>query len=97
MRRLLLGALACALALDAAAQARFGSEPRPAPSAAPTQGSRPFAAEPHRTPEAERCANFRRELRDARRAEREAGTTTSRDQASLRRQHIEQARQKAGC
>jgi hypothetical protein len=34
----------------------------------------------------DRCANFRSELRDARRAEREAITTTQSDQASLRRQ-----------
>ena len=58
---------------------------------------------PHRSPETDRslpvdrCANFRSELRDARRAEREAITTTQSDQASLRRQRVLEQSQKAGC
>ena len=98
MRALFIGMLACAWASEAAAQPRWGTPDRPAMrQAAPAQESRPFAAPLQRSPQAERCANFRRELREARRAEREAGTTTGSNQASLRRQEIERARQEAGC
>ena len=82
----------------AAAQARFGTTQAPSRQAPPaSQETRPFAASPHRTVRSERCANFQRELETARNAEREARTTTSSDQASLRRQQIELAMQKAGC
>lgn len=88
-----------ALSFDGAAQPRLGAAEESArrPARPSSQETKPFAASPRRSPEAERCANFRRELRDARRAEREAATTTSSDQASLRRQRLEEARQKAGC
>jgi hypothetical protein len=56
---------------------------------------------PHRAPnfdsQNERCASFRSELRDARRAEREATTTTASDQASARRQRVLEQSQQAGC
>lgn len=81
-------------------QSRFGAEPERKPSA-----SRPSSAAsgvqrgaaPYRDAQAERCANFREELRDARRRERQAGTTTSSDQASLHRQDVLEQAQKAGC
>ena len=98
MRGLLLGALACALALGVAAQPPLAAEPRSRHEAPPpAQENRPFAAPPHRSAEAERCATVRRELRAARRAEREAGTTTSGNQAAMREQHVVEAMQKAGC
>jgi hypothetical protein len=92
----LLRVLILALAPLAAAQAQI----RPG-----TVGevSRSTPHRPHRAPETDRslpvdrCANFRSELRDARRAEREAITTTQSDQASLRRQRVLEQSQKAGC
>jgi hypothetical protein len=97
MRIVLLLALA-AVTADVTAQARFGTtqgSPRQAPSS--SQDTRPFAAAPNRTPLAERCANFQRELRAARAHEREALTTGDRDQAATHRQEIFEAKQKAGC
>jgi hypothetical protein len=99
-RVLVLGALVSALGFDAAAQPRFGATQDSARHAAPppaSQETKPFAASPHRSPEAERCANFRRELRAARMQEHRASTTTGRDQAATHRQKIFESMQKAGC
>ena len=94
----LLAALAVALAAQAVAQPRFAPPQGSAQPAQPAASDgRPFASSPYPTPEAERCANFQRELQAALNAEREARTTTSSDQASLRRQQIEEQIQKAGC
>jgi hypothetical protein len=98
MKGLLVGVLAAACALPATAQPRFGPVQEPArqpPSSAPS--ARPFAATPYRSAEDERCANFRRELHAAYEAERQAGTTTARDQAATHRQQIFESMQKAGC
>lgn len=96
-----LAVLAClfaAVTLPAQAQLRRDGERTARPSTPPagdvtgsTQSRR------HRSPQSDRCANFRVELRDARRAEREALTTTQSDQASLRRQRLLEQSQKAGC
>jgi hypothetical protein len=94
----LLAALAIALAGQAVAQPRFAAPPNSGqPAQPPAQDARPFASSPYPTLQAERCANFERELQAALNAEREARTTTSSDQASLRRQQIEDQMQKAGC
>lgn len=95
------------LAFGATALAQpWGQEPKPGlrgerkpqSTPPPAQPQRPFAAEPKRSARsAERCDNFRRELRQARRQEREAITTGQGNQLSLRRQQIEEARQRAGC
>jgi uncharacterized membrane protein len=95
--RALVSVLLIFFVTGAGAQARFGTVERPAPGTPATQEKRPFAASPQRTPQAERCANFRRELRAARQQEREAGTTTGRDQTATHRQEIFAAMQKAGC
>lgn len=93
-----LVALLVAIAIPAAAQQRrIDGQPSPAPQAAPGDVIRQPRARPHRAPISDRCANFAAELRDARRAEREATTTTSSDQASLRRQRVLEASQQAGC
>jgi hypothetical protein len=97
--RLLL--LSMAMATGALAQPRFGAEPArgqsaPPASAAPSSGAR-FGATPYRSTQDQRCANFRKELRAARMQERQAVTTTSRDQASLHRQDLLEQMQKAGC
>ena len=92
--------LAGAAVLDAGAQARWGSVPESPsrrPSPAPADAGRPFAATPYRGADQERCANFRKELREARRRERQAGTTTGADQASMDRQRILETMHKAGC
>ncbi|HEX7053433.1 MAG TPA: hypothetical protein VF211_05790 [Burkholderiales bacterium] len=90
--------LACAALAAGAAQAEMRRDgarsARPAPMGDVT---RSVPARPPRSPHAGRCANFRAEVRDARRAEREAITTTQRDQAAARYWQTEQARQKAGC
>lgn len=83
------------------AQPRLGAAPEPgrhsAPAAAPAQGSARLGASPYADTQAERCANLRRELRSARRHEREAGTTGSSDQASARHQDLLAQMQRAGC
>jgi len=85
------------------AQAQMHGERGIRPATASDDATRVAPARPHRSPRAEtplqadRCANFRSELRDARRAEREAITTTQSDQASLRRQRVLEQSQKAGC
>jgi Flp pilus assembly protein TadB len=91
---------ASALALNAAAQAPFGAEPkrgsqRQSPST--TKETRPFAAQPSGTPEAERCRNYRRQIREVERKEREANTTGLADQLALERQKIVEQQQRAGC
>jgi hypothetical protein len=92
----LLRVLVLALVPLAAAQAQIrpgtvSESPRSTPH-------RPHRApEPDRSVPIDRCANFRSELRDARRAEREAITTTQSDQASLRRQRLLEQSQRAGC
>lgn len=93
--------IALALALPAHAQPRFAPVPEgrhsaPPASPAPSSGAR-FGATPYADPQAERCANLRKEYRAARHREREAGTTTSSDQASLHRQDLLEQLQKAGC
>ena len=91
-----------ALMTAAFAQARWGAEPQgrqsapPPPPPAPSSGAR-WGATPHRDAQDERCANFRKELRAARVQERQAGTTTSSDQASLHRQQLLEQMQQAGC
>jgi hypothetical protein len=93
-------ALSIAMTTAALAQPRWGAEPErrhaAPPSPGPSSGAR-WGATPYADPQAERCANFRKELRDARRQERQAGTTTSSDQASLHRQDVLEQMQKAGC
>ena len=84
----------------AAAQPRFAPVPEgrhSAPASPSPSGGARFGASPYADPQAERCANLRREYRAARRREREAGTTTSSDQASLHRQDLLEQLQKAGC
>ena len=83
----------------AAAQPRRidGAPAAGAQPAAPGDVTRQPRARPHRAPVSDRCANFAAELRDARRAEREASTTTSSDQASLRRERLLEQSQRAGC
>ena len=78
------------------AQAKWGT-PQDAPHAPATSAKKPWGAAQEGDARAQRCASLRRELREARRAEREAVSTTSVDQAALRRQQIAEARQKAGC
>lgn len=99
MRRIATGLLVCACVIDATAQPRFGPVQEPARPAPPTsqQPARPFAATPYLDAQDERCANFRRQLHAAREAERQAGTTTARDQAATHRQQIFESLQKAGC
>lgn len=82
----------------ALAQARWGAEPQGGHAAppAPSSGAR-WGATPYLDAQDERCANFRKELRAARLKERQAGTTTSSDQASLHRQDLLEQMQKAGC
>jgi hypothetical protein len=92
--------LVCLLAaIPAHAQLRGGDGERAArPATAPAGDvTRSAPARRHRWQPSDRCANFRAELRDARRAEREALTTTQSDQASLRRQRLLEQSQKAGC
>lgn len=99
MRRLVVALLAAGCVLPAAAQPRFGTveeSPRHAPPPG-SQPTRPFAATPYRSAEDERCANFRRQLRTARRVERDASTTTARNQAATHREQIFEQMQKAGC
>ncbi len=85
----------------ALAQPRLGAAPEPgrasAPAASQAQGSARFGASPYADTQAERCANLRREMRSARRQEREALTTGSSDQASARRQNLLEQMQRAGC
>lgn len=98
VRPILLVALA--LALPAVAQPRFAPVPegrQAAPASPPPSSGARFGATPYADPQAERCANLRKEYRAARRREREAGTTTSSDQASLHRQDLLEQIQKAGC
>ncbi len=84
--------------LPAQAQLRRDGEHTVQPSAPPAGDiTRGVSPRRHGAPRSDRCANFRAELRDARRAEREALTTTQSDQASLRRQRILEQSQKAGC
>ena len=87
--------------LTSIAQPRLGAAPEPgrpsAPAASPAQGGARFGASPYADAQAERCANLRREMRSARRREREAGTTGSSDQASARRQELLEQMQRAGC
>lgn len=86
-------------AAGALAQPRLGAAPesgRAAAPASPSSGGR-LGAIPFQDAQAERCANFRKELREARRRERQAGTTTSSDQASMQRQDLLLQMQKAGC
>ena len=100
--RLRLALLACLLAsaaLPGQAQLRREGERTARPPASPAAdvtGS-PQPRRHRASPPDDRCANFRAELRDARRAEREALTTTQGDQASLRRQRLLEQSQKAGC
>ena len=99
MRRLLVALLAAACVLPAHAQPRFGAveeSPRHAPPPG-SQPTRPFAATPYRSAEDERCANFRRQLRAAHQEERNASTTTARDQAATHREQVFEQMQKAGC
>ena len=83
------------------AQPRLGAAPEPgrhsAPAAPPAQGGARLGASRYADTQAERCANLRREMRSARRREREAGTTGSSDQASARRQDLLEQMQRAGC
>jgi hypothetical protein len=96
--RLALVAFLVAIAIPALGQQRrIDGQPSAAPQATPGDVIRPPQVRRHRAPLSERCANFAAELRDARRAEREATTTTSSDQASLRRQRLLEQSQKAGC
>ena len=89
------------VSLAAPAQPRLGAAPdsgrHSAPAAAPAQGGARLGASPYADTQAERCANLRREMRSARRHEREAGTTGSSDQASARRQGLLEQMQRAGC
>jgi hypothetical protein len=78
------------------AQAKWGT-PQDAPRTPATSAKKQWGAAQEGDARAERCANLRRELKEARRAEREGGSTTTADQAALRRQQIAEARQKAGC
>lgn len=92
----------CIVGIPAAAfaQPRLGASPegsRPsAPASSPAQGGARLGVGPADT-QAERCANLRREVRSARRQERDAGTTGSSDQASARRQALLAQLQRAGC
>jgi hypothetical protein len=86
----------------AAAQAPFAAEPQrnSRPSNAnppPTQEKRPFAAQPARSADAERCRNYRRQLKQVERRQSEAITTGERDQFVLQRQSIVEQQQRAGC
>ena len=88
------------MALNAAAQAPFGAEPQRGSqrqSTPPKADARPFAAQPSGTPEAERCRNYRRQIREVERKEREANTTGLADQLALQRQKIVEQQQRAGC
>jgi hypothetical protein len=88
------------MALNAAAQPPFGAEPQRGSQRQPTstpQQTRPFAAQPSGTPEAERCRNYRRQIREVERKEREANTTGLADQLALQRQKIVEQQQRAGC
>ena len=99
MRNLVL-VFASALALNAAAQPPFAAEPQRGSQRQPTptpQETRPFAAQPSGTPEAERCRGYRREIRQVERREREANTTGLADQLALQRQKIVEQQQRAGC
>ena len=100
MRALFL-LLATSLASVALAQPRLGVAPEPgrhsAPAASPPKGGARLGASPTGDAQAERCANLRREMRSARRHEREASTTGSSDQASARRQDLLEQMQRAGC
>lgn len=98
-----LAALLALAASGALAQPRNvdGARPtRPAPALDETRQLRVpthRSAQNERSAQGERCANFRAELRDAERAEREASTTTGSGQASLHRQRLLETSQKAGC
>jgi hypothetical protein len=93
--------LAISLACAALAQPRLGVAPEAgrhaAPAASPPQGGARLGVSPYADTQAERCANLRREMRSARRQEREASTTGSSDQASARRQDLLEQKQRAGC
>ena len=99
--RVLFTVLMISLPPAALAQPRLGAAPdsgrHSAPAAAPAQGSARLGASPSADAQAERCANLRRQMRSARRHEREAGTTGSSDQASARRQDLLEQMQRAGC
>jgi hypothetical protein len=100
MARPFLPLRALAQALPAVAQTRLAPVPEgrhTAPALPPSSGGARFGATPYADPQAERCANLRREYRATRQREREAGTTTSSDQASLHRQDLLEQMQKAGC
>lgn len=100
MRAFFLMLLVCVVSA-AFAQPRLGAAPdsgrHSSPAASPAQGGARFGASPYGDAQAERCANLRREMRSARRQEREAGTTGSSDQASARRQDLLEQMQRAGC
>jgi len=90
-------ALACLLPIALAAQ-QGKLAPQGQPLNQPPPGKGKLAAEPPpRGGISERCANFRREIRQIRRQEAEAKTTGEADQLALRRRQIEEQRGKAGC
>ena len=101
MKRSLLALLIAFIPAATLAQPRFGAVPdsgrhEPTTPSSSTSGAR-FSAGPSGDVQAERCKNFRREMRSARRQEREAGTTGSSDQASARRQALLEQMQREGC
>ena len=79
----------------AAAQPFRAEQPRHAPAPAQSKGA--FAAEPDYSAERQRCQNFQRELRAARRAQREANLTAAQDAAAMRRAEVEAQARQAGC
>jgi hypothetical protein len=103
VRHLIVWLFASAMAFDAAAQAPFAAEPQRAtprqstPPPPAKKETRPFAAEPKRPPDAERCRNYRRQITQIERREREALTTGERDQLALQRQKIIEQQQRTGC
>ena len=94
MRRLLL-VLTLVPAL-AWAQPFRAEQPRQAPAPAQSKGA--FApGDGNYSADRQRCQNFQRELRSARRAQREADLTAAQDAAAMRRAEVEAQARRAGC
>jgi len=88
------------MAVSAAAQPPFAAEPQRGSQRQSTPApheTRPFAAERPRATGSERCRNYRHQIAEIERREREANTTGAADQFALQRQKLEEERQRAGC
>lgn len=79
------------------AQPRFALEPRSTQQAPAAHGQRPFGTSPRVSAEAQRCANFERQLGDVLLLEQQANSTGRADQLATRREQLLLDKQKAGC